>query len=59
LTVSLVILVGFMHFADVMLSITFVAAVAVGATLIENCGVAGLDNLLVPLAVAAALRLAV
>ena len=57
LVISVLILVGFMHYAQVGLAVSAIAALAVGATLIENCGVGGLDNLLVPLAVAAALRL--
>ncbi len=57
LVISVGILIGYKHYAQVQLMTAAIAALSVGATLIENCGIAGLDNLLVPLAVAAALQL--
>jgi len=48
---SLVILIGYAHFADVHLGLIFVLGAAALATVIENFAVAGLDNLLVPLVV--------
>lgn len=54
LLISLAILFGYS--ADTArLSLLYVAVIGVGATIIENLAVAGLDNLLVPLATAAIL----
>lgn len=50
--ISLLILVLFSHYSGQSLSIGFMLAVSLAASLIENVGVKGLDNLLVPLAVA-------
>jgi phytol kinase len=49
---SLVILVAYAQLAAVHLSPTFLIGAAALAAVIENFGVAGLDNLLVPLAIA-------
>jgi len=49
---SLAILVGYSHFAGAHLSLLFVAGAAAAAAVIENFAVAGLDNLLLPLAMA-------
>jgi phytol kinase len=56
LVVSAAILVGFSHFGGQELTLIFIMDLAVVASLIENIGVAGLDNLLVPLVVSGALR---
>ncbi|HYH35933.1 MAG TPA: hypothetical protein VD706_00330 [Candidatus Saccharimonadales bacterium] len=50
--VSTGILVAYTQLADVQLGIAFIAGAAALATVIENFGVGGLDNLLVPLATA-------
>ena len=57
LVIALVLLIGFMHYSHVSFGAPVLVAIALVATLIENCGVAGLDNLLVPLSAAAVLRL--
>lgn len=54
--VSAAILLVFSHSSGQHLTTTFIFDLAVIASMIENLGVAGLDNLLVPLVVAGALR---
>lgn len=49
--VSVVILMGFSHYAHVDLGLAWIAAIGAAACLIENFAIRGLDNLLVPLAV--------
>lgn len=56
LVVALLILAGYGHWAPAILSWPRLVITAGVATVIENIGVYGLDNLLVPLAVALALR---
>lgn len=56
LVVSALILVGYSHGSSQHLTAVFILDLAVGASLIENLGVAGLDNVLVPVLVASALR---
>jgi len=53
--ISVAILVSYTHLASVHLDPAFIAMAAALATVIENFAVAGLDNLLVPLVVAALL----
>jgi phytol kinase len=55
--VSAIILVGFSRKSGIHLSSAFILDLSVAASLIENIGVAGLDNLLVPVLVAGALQL--
>jgi dolichol kinase len=55
--VSLAILVAYNQLSDAMLSPLVLAAVAGLATIVENLGVRGLDNLLVPLLVACLLTM--
>ena len=55
--VALLLLVIYQHTGNASLAPLSLVGLAVIATLIENCGVAGLDNLLVPVAVALGLRL--
>jgi dolichol kinase len=50
--VSLLILVGFSHYAHAQLSIAWIVGIAAIAGFIENIAIRGLDNLLVPIAVA-------
>ncbi len=57
LVVSVVILVAFKHYSQLALAAPSLASIAIAATVIENFGVQGLDNLLVPLLVAVGLRL--
>ena len=59
LVISLLILIGFNLLSGFTLVPVAVAGLAVLATLIENCGSAGLDNLLVPIVVAASIQLLV
>lgn len=54
--VSAVILAIYSHKARIPLSNRFILDLSVGASAIENIGVAGLDNLLVPVLVASALQ---
>lgn len=54
--VSATILVVFSHSSGQHLTNTFIFDLAIIASMIENLGVAGLDNLLVPVVVAGALR---
>jgi len=49
--VSVIILVGFSHYAHVNLGLAWIAAIGASASLIENFAIRGLDNLFVPLAV--------
>lgn len=56
LIVSAAILVWFARESGQHLKWTFILDLSVVASMIENLGVAGLDNLLVPVAIAAALR---
>lgn len=49
---SLAILAGYSHFADVHIGAAFIVGAAALAAVIENFGVAGLDNLLVPVVTA-------
>lgn len=49
---SLAVLVGYSYAASVGLSVAFILGTAALAAVIENLGVAGIDNLLVPVAVA-------
>ena len=53
--ISAVILSVYAYFATVPLSPLFIIGLALGATIIENIGVRGLDNLLVPLLIAVVL----
>jgi phytol kinase len=57
LVVSLAILVGYVATTSGSLPYTMVVPVALGATILENVGVHGFDNLFVPLFVAGVLRL--
>jgi phytol kinase len=57
--ISIAILIGFSYFSHMSLTPLSIAGLALAATLIENCGVRGLDNLLVPVVVALGLRLLV
>ena len=57
--ISVLILIGFSHYSHMALQPIAVAGLALVATLIENCGVEGLDNLLVPIVIAVGLRLLV
>ena len=57
LVVAVLILVVYQHMSGVRISSFDIVSLAVFATFIENCGIAGLDNLLVPVVVAVALRL--
>lgn len=57
--VSLGLLIGFSYWSGDTLAALFVIGVASVVTLIENLGVRGLDNLLIPLFVAGALSLVV
>jgi phytol kinase len=50
--VSILILLAFAHLSGTTLGIIFMIEMALGATLIENVGVRGLDNLLVPIFIA-------
>jgi dolichol kinase len=52
LIVSLVVLMAFSHYAHVYLGLGLIAGIAAAATIIENLAIRGLDNILVPLAVA-------
>lgn len=54
--ISVTILVAFVHFSTMMLTIPAILALAFAATIIENFGVQGFDNLLVPVVVALGLR---
>ena len=54
--VSAVLLIIFSHNSGQHLTYTFIFDLSVIASMIENLGVAGLDNLLVPLVIAGALR---
>lgn len=56
LVVSAAILAGYSHASGQPLTAVFILDLSVGASLIENLGVAGLDNVLVPVLVATALR---
>jgi phytol kinase len=56
LVVSAAILVAFARHSGQQLTAVFILDLSVLASMIENIGVAGLDNLLVPLVVAAALQ---
>jgi phytol kinase len=56
LVVSAAILVGYAHGSDRQLTWDFIVDLSACASLIENVGVAGLDNLLVPVMVAASLQ---
>ncbi len=56
LIVSALILTGYSHESGQYLTAIFIFDLSVAAAAIENIGVAGLDNLLVPVVVAAALR---
>jgi phytol kinase len=56
LVVSAAVLVGYAHGSNRHLTWDFIVDVAACASLIENIGVAGLDNLLVPVLVASVLR---
>jgi phytol kinase len=53
--VSLLILIGFSHYAHADLGVEWIVGIAAIACAIENLAIRGLDNLLVPLAVAALL----
>lgn len=53
---SVLILVCFSHFSSMELSAWFIVDLAGAASLIENLGVQGLDNLLVPILITCALR---
>ena len=57
--ISVLILVTFTYVSGMALGPFSIVSLAIVATLIENCGVLGLDNLLVPVVVAAGLRLLV
>lgn len=54
---SLLILLGYVYFADAPLQIVALIGLASAASLIENVGVEGIDNLLVPVLVAYGLTL--
>jgi dolichol kinase len=56
LVVSALILAGYSHESGQYLTAVFIFDLSVAASAIENLGVAGLDNLLVPVLVAGALR---
>ncbi len=56
LVVSALILTGYSHESGQYLTAVFIFDLSVAAAAIENIGVAGLDNLLVPVLVAGALR---
>lgn len=56
LVVSALVLAGYSHQSGQYLTVVFIFDLAVAASAIENIGVAGLDNLLVPVLVAGALR---
>ena len=55
--VSLATLLVYVHFSHVYLSLVELVGLAIAATIIENVGIYGLDNLLVPLLIALALRI--
>jgi phytol kinase len=57
LVVSLATLYVFSQHSGMHISVLFMIGLAVSASLVENCGAYGLDNLLAPLLVAGALRL--
>ena len=52
---SVLILIGFVYLSNMPLSLAAILGLAYFAALIENIGVHGLDNLLVPLLVASVL----
>jgi len=56
LIVSLVIMIGYVAIANTHLSVVNILTISIMATFIENFGIAGLDNALVPLFVAYMLR---
>jgi dolichol kinase len=56
LVVSALILTGYSHQSGQYLTAVFIFDLSVAASIIENIGVAGLDNLLVPVLIAGALR---
>lgn len=53
--VSVALLLGYAYFSGVVIPVYYVLALAASATLLENLGVLGLDNLFVPLLIAFAL----
>lgn len=55
--VSVVLLVVYTHLSGASLGVVAIFSIAAGTTLMENFGVFGLDNLLVPIVVASALAL--
>jgi phytol kinase len=57
--ISVIILLAFTHYSYLILAPYELVGLALGATIIENFGIQGLDNLLVPVAIAAGLRLLV
>jgi phytol kinase len=57
LLTSLIIVLAFSHLSGAHLTSLYVLGLVVGSSLIENLGVFGLDNVLVPLLVALSLRL--
>jgi phytol kinase len=50
--ISLLILIGFSHYSHAQLGLTAIVGIGAAASVIENLAIRGLDNLLVPLAVA-------
>jgi phytol kinase len=50
--IALLILIGFSHYSHSNLGLNWIVGISAAATLIENFAIRGLDNLLVPLAVA-------
>ena len=55
--VSVLILLAYSYYGDVNLAVSLILLLAVGASLIENIGIHGLDNLLVPLFIASLLAI--
>lgn len=50
--ISFLILIGFSHYAHTYVALAWIAGISAAASAIENLAIRGLDNLLVPLAVA-------
>ncbi|MDB5170048.1 MAG: phosphatidate cytidylyltransferase [Candidatus Saccharibacteria bacterium] len=55
--ISLALLIGYSQLSEAFLPLAFLAALALCTSLIENLGIVGLDNLLVPLVIAYVLSL--